>query len=201
MVNSISNSVVDQLLAGLNHILPRIPIALLALLVGIVIIRIIAWIVRFILHLSRLPKGFKGILRSLTSAVLVVLLITAVLQILGFNNIIFLFSGSLAAIGIGMAAGGSTLISDVLAGVFLAQDTDFDVGDEIKAGENQTTGIVESMDMRRTRIRDTDGHLHIIPNSVIERKEWVVLTPAEQQPTLAKALRQRLNRRKVTTNK
>ncbi len=200
-MNNISNSVLDQVFSGLNSVLPRIPVALLALLAGIVITRVVAWIVRLVLHYSRLPRGLKGILRSLTNAVLAILLITAVLQVLGFNNIIFLFSGSLAAIGIAMAAGGSTLVSDILAGVFLAQDTDFDVGDEVKAGENQTTGIVESMDMRRTRIRDKDGYLHVIPNSIIERKEWVVITPAEAQPTLARTIKQRLSKRRVKTTK
>jgi small conductance mechanosensitive channel len=79
-------------------------------------------------------------------------------------------------VGLALGAGGATLASDILAGIFLAQDKDFNVGDEISAGEKPTEGILESMDMRRIRVRDKDGRLHVIPNSIIERKEWVVLT-------------------------
>jgi small-conductance mechanosensitive channel len=75
-----------------------------------------------------------------------------------------------------MAAGGSTLVSDIVAGIFLARDGDFNVGDEIKAGEEPAIqGIVERLDARRVRIRDTGGILHVLPNSVVERKAWTVI--------------------------
>ena len=49
------------------------------------------------------------------------------------------------------------------------------VGDEVIVGETPTSGVIESMDARRTRLRDDNGVLHVIPNSVVERKEWILL--------------------------
>jgi small-conductance mechanosensitive channel len=98
------------------------------------------------------------------------------LHALNLDNLALVFSGGIAAIGLAMGVGGSALASDVLSGVFLAQDKDFNIGDFIRAGDPPVEGVLESMDMRRTRITDKDGKLHVIPNSVIERKEWVVLT-------------------------
>jgi small-conductance mechanosensitive channel len=123
---------------------------------------------------ARLPHGLKGIIFSLVDALLWVFLIIGVLQALGLNNIALAFSGSLAAVGLAFGVGASSLAADILGGIFLAKDRDFAVGDLVMAGEGPTEGVIESMDMRRIRIRDKSGHLHVIPNSVVERKEWIL---------------------------
>jgi moderate conductance mechanosensitive channel len=161
---------------ALERILPQVPSALVSLLLGILFIRFLAWISRLIISLVRLPKGLKGILTSMIEVLLWVFLIIVFLSKLGLGNVALAFSGSLAALGFALAAGGATLAGDILAGIFLARDKDFNVGDEVIAGEKPTQGVIESMDMRRTRLLATDGKLHIIPNSVIERKEWVLVT-------------------------
>ena len=177
-----NNAMVEAIKRGADSILPRIPEAIVAFLIGFVIIKVLGWLIEFGLTLVRLPKGLKGILASLASAILWVFLLVSVLQALGLTGLALIFSGSVATLGLALGLGASSLASDVLAGVFLAQDRDFVIGDEVSAGDKPTEGIVESMDMRRTRIRDKKGQLHVIPNSVIERKEWVVLTKKKDLP-------------------
>lgn len=175
LLNLTNISLTDPVVSGANHILPKLPAALVALLFGFVLIRIVSWISQLLLNFIRMPRGLRGIVTSLIDALLGVFLIIAVLQSLGLTSIALVFSGSIAVLGLALASGASTLTADVLAGIFLARDRDFSVGDLVKAGDPPIEGIVESMDMRRTRIRDDKGKLHIIPNSVIERKEWVLL--------------------------
>jgi small-conductance mechanosensitive channel len=170
-----NNPLTDPIVNGVNHLLPRIPGAVVELLFGFVLIRLLSWIAQAFIGLVRLPKGLKGILISLVDALLWIFLAIVVLQSLGLHDIAIIFSGSLAAVGLAVAAGGSSLAADILGGIFLAKDRDFNIGDEVIAGEDKTTGVIEAMDMRRTRIRAIDGKLHVIPNSVIERKEWVLL--------------------------
>ncbi len=170
-----TGALTDPLINGLNRILPKLPAALIALLAGIVLIKVLGWIFELVIGLVRLPKGLKSILHSLISVILWVLLVISILQVLGLGSVIFVFSGSLLAAGLALSGGASSLAADVLGGIFLAKDRDFSVGDKIRAGEDGTEGIIESMDMRRTRIRAHDGKLHVIPNAVIERKEWVLL--------------------------
>jgi hypothetical protein len=43
------------------------------------------------------------------------------------------------------------------------------------------------MDARRIRLRDDKGLLHIVPNSVVERKEWVVVRKRTEVSALVKA--------------
>lgn len=188
-VNFNADSFANAIIDWINHTLPRIPGVILGILVGILAVRMLSRILRFVLKLSSLQKGLRQIIASAAETLMWLLLTITVLQWLGFPNILVLFSSSTITIGILLAAGGSTLFSDLVAGIFLARDNDFNVGDELIMGENQTRGIVESMDVRRVRIRDEEGQLHVLPNTVVERKEWVLVDRGNQgtTPALVKA--------------
>ena len=179
----------NPLIDTLNSKLPLLPSVIVGLLVGILLIRVIVRATRFVLTLTAIQIGLRDVIVSVVETILWVFLAIEVLQGLGFANIIVFFTGSIAAIGLAMAAGGSTLIADIVAGIFLAQDPDFDVGDEVIVGETPTRGVIESMDSRRTRLRDQDGVLHVIPNSIIERKEWVLVHKRQELNALARAVR------------
>lgn len=173
--NPNSGDLAEQAASAFRSALPNLGKAVIVLLFGIVIIRLTSWAAQAFIGLVRMPKGLKGILISIVDAMLWVFLVIVFLKELGLGEIALVFSGSIAVLGLALAGGASTLAADILAGIFLAKDRDFNVGDEVIAGENKTQGIIDGMDMRRTRLRAEDGNLHIIPNSVIERKEWVLL--------------------------
>ena len=184
-----TNSFTAPIINGIDHIVPRIPEILFGILAGIVLINIVTRVMKFLLTFAIAQIGLRDVIVSVAQIVLWLFLIIKTLEALGFDNIVVFFTGSIAALGIAMAAGGSTLISDIVAGLFLARDTDFNVGDEVLVGEGPTQGVIASMDARRVRLRDGDGILHIIPNSLIERKEWVLLHRRGELTTLAKAAR------------
>lgn len=179
----------DPIITLVNQILPKIPGLLFGLIFGVLIIRLLVRLTRLLLAFTSLQQGLKGIITSVVEILLWVLLLISMLQQLGFSGMITFFSSSALAIGILLAAGGSTLLADIVAGIFLAQDNDFGVGDEVMAGEDKTRGIVESMDARRTRIRDAAGVLHVLPNSVVERKEWVLVHKSAAPNPLVKAVK------------
>src|SRR5690348_10300979 len=137
-----NTSLTDPLVNGAQHILPRIPEAIGALLFGWVIIKLFSWTAHFLIGFARLPRGLKSILVSLIDAVLWVFLTIGILQVLGLNNIALAFSGGVVAVGLAVGAGAQSLVGDILAGVFLAKDRDFSVGDHVRAGDN-TEGIIE----------------------------------------------------------
>ena len=145
--------------------------------------------IRLAFKLTALQRGLRDVIASAIEIAMWIVLSIWVLQALGFGNIIVFFSSSAIAIGLVLAAGGSTLLSDIVAGVFLARDTDFNVGDEVIAGETPTRGVIESMDARRTRLRDENGDLHVLPNSVVERKEWIVVHRRQELSALVKAVK------------
>jgi small-conductance mechanosensitive channel len=176
----------DPIVVWLNKVVPNIPLTVLGILLGVLVVRLFTRITRYFLKLASLPKGLRQIIASIIETVLWLILTIQVLTWLGFGGIVVFFSSSALAIGILLAAGGSTLLSDLVAGIFLARDTDFNVGDEVRAGDPPIEGVIESMDVRRVRLRDQDGLLHILPNSIVERKEWVVLNRRPQVTSLMK---------------
>jgi small-conductance mechanosensitive channel len=183
----LSNSFTDHIINGILGLLPKLPNVPFDLLLGILVVRLLVRLLRYLMKSFGVQPGLRGVLGSLVESFLWLFLTITLLTELGFPNILVFFTGSIAAIGLALAAGGSTLVSDIVAGVFLARDIDFNVGDEVIVGETPTHGIIERMDARRTRIRDEYGVLHVIPNSVVERKEWVVIRKRPEVNALVKA--------------
>jgi moderate conductance mechanosensitive channel len=183
----LSSSFVDHVVTGINTLLPKIPNALFDLLVGFLAIRLLIRTARLIMKATSFPTGLRYVLTSIFETLLWLLLAITILGELGFSGVVVFFTGSIAAVGLAMAVGGGTLLSDIIAGVFLAQDRDFNVGDEVIVGEPPTQGVIERMDARRTRLRDAKGTLHVLPNSLVERKEWVVVRRRHEVNALVKA--------------
>ena len=97
------------------------------------------------------------------------LLLIAVLQILGLSSVALAVTGSFAILLLGFSSGISSTVSDLMAGLQLANDKDF------RVGYNKPVGVIREMDIKKTRILGEDGQLHVVPNSVIEKNEWVVI--------------------------
>jgi len=74
-----------------------------------------------------------------------------------------LASAGVAGVAIGLAA--QTIVKDVLNGILIIVEDQFNVGDTVKLAG--LTGVVESMTLRKTTVRDGDGTLYVIPNSQI----------------------------------
>jgi len=69
--------------------------------------------------------------------------------------------------GVAIGFGSQSLVKDLINGLFILFEDQYGVGDHITVG--QFTGIVESIGIRTTVVRDFTGDLHLIPNgSVLE---------------------------------
>jgi Small-conductance mechanosensitive channel len=79
-----------------------------------------------------------------------------------FGNISLTFA-SIGGVAIGFGA--QSLVKDVINGIFILFEDQFSVGDFINI--DSKSGIVESIELRITKIRDMNGDLHIIPNGLI----------------------------------
>jgi small conductance mechanosensitive channel len=81
----------------------------------------------------------------------------------GFDIAPILASVGVAGLAIGLAA--QSLIRDTLNGFFVLLEYQYDKGDVVTvAGVH---GRVEDVSLRRTLVRDLDGSLHSIPNSLV----------------------------------
>lgn len=85
-----------------------------------------------------------------------------VLVILKVNIVGLLTAFSAAGVVLGII--GQSLIKDVLAGMYILIENQYRVGDVVTL--DTVTGTVETISLRMTRLRDFNGDLHFVPNSV-----------------------------------
>lgn len=159
----------------LDRIIPNIPAAIFILLVGIIFIRLLSHLISFSLRITRLQRSLVDIIVKLIDIALWIFLGIACLQFLGLNNVALAVSGSFAFIVLGISQGGAAMVGDTLSGLGLARDRDFAIGDHIKVIDKKIEGIIEQMDIRRTRIRTLQGKKYIVPNSMIDKSGWVLV--------------------------
>lgn len=108
-------------------------------------------------------KTLAGVIRATGLAVIAVITGLQFLAAVGVNLAPLLASAGVAGIAIGLAA--QTIVKDVLNGMLILVEGQFNVGDTVKMAG--VSGVVEAMTLRKTTLRDADGSLTVIPNSQI----------------------------------
>ena len=70
-------------------------------------------------------------------------------------------------VGLALGVGAQSLIKDFITGFFIVLENQFAVGDYIVSGDMK--GMVEDIGLRVTKLRDSNGVLHMIPHGAIIR--------------------------------
>ena len=94
--------------------------------------------------------------------------IIAVFIILGMLGIdLTPLLASATVIGATIGFGAQSLVRDYLSGILLTMEDQYGIGDTISV--NDTTGVVEDLSLRVTRLRAGDGSIWYLPNGDIRR--------------------------------
>jgi small-conductance mechanosensitive channel len=114
-------------------------------------------------HRAAQLRTTASILRATSYTVLGFIALIQVLNVLDIPYQPILASAGIVGVGLGLGA--QSLFKDMLNGIFILVEDQYNVGEVvILAG---LKGTVEDLSLRRTNLRDTDGTLYIIPNSQI----------------------------------
>lgn len=105
----------------------------------------------------------EAILKSVLRYTVYFFGIVAILTII-FGPISLTFAG-IGGVAIGFGA--QSLVKDIINGFFILFEDQYAVGDYINIDDK--SGIVESIELRVTKLRDFNGDLHIIPNGLISK--------------------------------
>jgi len=144
--------------------------------IGIVFLaRVVKELITFILEETMLRKAaltaqqkqrratMVPLFSSITTYAIYFVAGIAILKVFGINPTPILAGAGIAGLAVGLGA--QNLIDDMVSGFFILFEEHFLVGDFIQIGDAK--GIVESIDLRTTRIRDNAGRHHIIRNGQI----------------------------------
>ncbi len=160
----------DDLIAFLQHGLPKVAGALL---IAFVLQRItIFFVARLRRRADRLVgnsqraaqlRTVAGIIRASAYGLIIAYI---VIQFLGAVGVpLGPFIASAGVIGLGISFGAQSIFKDILNGIFILIEDQFNVGDTVKVAGLQ--GTVEDVTLRCTTLRDGDGTVYIVPNSQI----------------------------------
>lgn len=86
-----------------------------------------------------------------------------ILKLVGVDPRSLLVIASAGSVAIGLGA--QSVVTDMLEGFFIFFEDHFAVGDVVTI--QNITGTVESVTLRYTKIRDSQGRIHIIPNGSV----------------------------------
>lgn len=127
----------------------------------------------FSLRRAQRSESLGALAASVAGFVVWVLALFMILGTFGLNL------GPLVAgagiVGVALGFGAQSLVKDFLSGVAMLLEDQYGVGDIVDAGD--ASGVVESVTLRTTQIRDVTGTLWHIPNGEIRRignmsQEW-----------------------------
>ena len=160
-----------NLLERFPIIISRLLIAGAVLAVGLILLKIGKLIITRIassrgkkstvaLHKS---ETFRSIITSVFSYIMFFIMAMTILTLFGVDVTSILAAAGV--VGIAIAFGAQTLVKDILSGLFIWAERSVEVGDLISV--NGMDGIVETITIRTTSIRNYNGNIYIIPNGDI----------------------------------
>jgi small-conductance mechanosensitive channel len=167
------HSLLQQWTGDSESLLRSLPKIFSILLVAFILMRIVAFITRRMSNVSQSRlvapervaqlRTASTVMRATAYGVIGFFVVLHLLPIFNINLTPLLASAGVAAAAIGFGA--QTLVHDMLNGVLILFEDQFNIGDVVKLAGLQ--GQVEMMTLRTTTLRDGDGTLYIIPNSQI----------------------------------
>jgi small-conductance mechanosensitive channel len=150
--------------------LPRIAIVLL---IAFILQRIVLFFVKRMNATAKKQVGnsqraaqlrtMASIIRGTSYSIIGFIVLLHILSIFNINLTPLLASAGVVGVGIGLGA--QSMFKDMLNGIFILVEDQYNVGENVKIAGLQ--GIVEDLTLRLTRLRSSDGTLNIIPNSQV----------------------------------
>jgi small conductance mechanosensitive channel len=151
----------------------KLPKILAVLLITFVLQRIVLFFVKKMrtradhqvgnFHRAAQLRTMASILRATSWGVLGFI---ALIQLLNIFDIAYQpILASAGILGVGIGLGAQSLFKDMLNGIFILMEDQYNVGESVSLAGLK--GTVEDLSLRSTRLRDGDGTLYIIPNSQI----------------------------------
>jgi moderate conductance mechanosensitive channel len=110
-------------------------------------------------------EAIASVLRSFVTAVVFTMAVLLVMGEFGFNLAPLLASAGI--VGVALGFGAQSLVKDLIAGLFMLLEDQYGVGDTVDLGE--AVGVVETVGLRITTVRDGRGVLWYIRNGEIVR--------------------------------
>lgn len=116
-------------------------------------------------RLEQRARTMGSVLGNLITWTTVVFAVTMALSELGVD--VGVFAAGVGLLGAGVGFGAQSLVRDLISGLFIVFEDQYGVGDMVDLG--QASGVVESVGLRVTQVRDAEGILWYVRNGEVIR--------------------------------
>lgn len=114
-------------------------------------------------HFVSKTRTIRGLLKNILDIVFLIISTLVILSHWGVDIRPVLAGAGI--VGLAISFGSQTLIKDLLSGIFIITEDQFNIGDMVKIGDH--IGKVEKFTLRITVLRNNENNLIYIPNSQI----------------------------------
>jgi len=160
-----------ELLAGVEAAIPRLVAGVVFAAVAYLGIRVVSTLLRA--SLTRYYGERQELVAELFVTVAGIFLwfgaALTFLKIVGMGDIAASLGTAVGFIALGVSYALSEMIEDVVAGVYLLRDPDFEVGDPVTV--SGTEGTVAAIELRKSRFALESGDTWVVANREVEA-EW-----------------------------
>lgn len=143
--------------------LPVVIRSIIYMIIVFAISRLIRWIIAKFLSVSKKGRTASKLIDSFLKYFTAIVVIIVVLLIFGVDPVALFASVGILGLIIGLGA--QSLISDIISGLFIVFENEYEVGDYIVI--DGFRGKVESIGIRTTQLVDGGGNNKIVNNSAI----------------------------------
>lgn len=151
----------------------RIPMTVLYVCLGWLVLRGVRVVVTKSLQQLKVDHTVISLIQGIVTFAGVTALCAILLSTLGLNELALAVSGSIALIAMSIATSASNVTRDLIAGLYLLADEDFSVGSTLRVGSIE--GRIIQLSVRKTKLIDDGGHIHILPNRNIDDVNYMLL--------------------------
>lgn len=170
-----------EIWVGMIEIAPQLAIAVLVLVFTWIVSKLAQFILSRALSRSNMRPSLKTLLGNLLALGIWIagFMLAAVIVFPNLTPASMVAGLGLGSIAIGFAF--KDIFENFLAGLIILFRKEMRIGDHIEVEDEE--GVVDHITIRETHIRQTDGQLVIIPNSVILKNPLTIRTDLEQRRT------------------
>lgn len=170
-----------EIWVGMIEVAPQVAIAIFVLVLTWMASKLAQLILGRILSRSSMRPSLKTLLGNLLALGVWIagFMLAAVIVFPNLTPASMVAGLGLGSIAIGFAF--KDIFENFLAGLIILFRKEMRIGDNIEVGDEE--GVVEHITIRETHVRQTDGQLVIIPNSIILKNPLAIRTDLEQRRT------------------
>jgi len=165
-----------QYIAAFEALALKIVTALVFLIFASVVINHSGKVVRKIFSRKFEEETILNLMESIGKGLLWFSAALITLSILGFSEIAAALGTAAGFVALGVSLALKNVLSDTVAGVYLAKDPDFNNGDQVEV--DGVKGEIKDVGLRKSRLKLEDGNLRVINNSDAEKK-WTLIEDAD----------------------